>query len=386
MSITFATFNILSTNNEYFNKKSCISKKNIPDTDFRYGVIANAILRSGYDIIFLQEVGTEFPFDLFKYVYNVIRRAELVILVHKYMGFGSFQSADMWTLEEKRAYSGSTFNKIMLCYVYSTKCNYYLALYNIHLPTNRYVKETILKKVFNHTRRIHDRVGGIIIAGDMNVNNNNNLFNNGIMTSLVIGKIGYTSYKHGFCLPVKPGCIKQCMSTCNEEGYVEGYSDIVKCVGCTSVCNPICKQRCSGYTIKENRMFYNFLDHVYVSNNMAGNIDVVYNLNGGKFDPTNSYYPVFDNMGPPYCDITKGTIEECAIVTYRNLYEKTGGHMWPSDHALLKAILVCPTRSIEYHKPKTTVRRPDYTVGGVGYKRLYKKYKRKYLNLEKNHK
>ncbi len=44
--------------------------------------------------------------------------------------------------------------------------------------------------------------------------------------------------------------------------------------------------------------FHSFLDHVYVSNNMVGSVNVVYNINDGKFDPTNTYFPNFYNIGP----------------------------------------------------------------------------------------
>ena len=200
--------------------------------------------------------------------------------------------------------------------------------------------------------------------------------------------------KHGFCLPRKSGCITACIDKCKQE-CVSGCTDNGCIVACGDECDPICVNQCSGYTKRTDNMFYNFLDHIYVSNNMIGNVDIVYNLSDRKFDATNNYYHSFRDMGPPYCDITMGTTEVCVIDTYENLYKKTEGHMWPSDHAMLQSNITYPTSAIMYkeppftfHKPtrkKIIITRPDGTViGGADYKRLYEKYKRKYMNLKKN--
>lgn len=368
--IKFGSFNILATRLEKYNT-GCKEKYGLTDSIKRYNVVNKILVKSGLDIIFLQEVG---------YTYDSADSAELKNLYYASRPKSSpnllmYISKEKFTEPKENAmlksYGLSNF-QLERVQSYTTilkdKPGEEILLINMHLPID--YKNGKVSKIQTDRTNITDTIDKlsknknyVIIAGDTNVNRNIPLLKNTI--SCVTGALtkGSTSFKYGFC---------------DEEGNIQ----------------------------KKDKM-YEYVDHIYRSKN----IKLVINRDGMGVFPKYTYneeYELvdadksFDKFGPPYCDKTKGI---CELKSFEE-QEKLEHLTWPSDHTMitatfkLKPALEPALEPVLKPVPEPELITPRYewkkveerpvvimkpAMGGYNknnYKRLYYKYKAKYLNLK----
>lgn len=313
-NISFATFNILNSNFTYLNAESCKKEKVVSydDEKFRLDIIIKIFEDNDIDVIFLQEVSDFFILEInkstLKNKYYYILNGELVIFIKKSLVLNYFKV-------NLNQYVKNIKNKIFIIgRIFAVECliaNNKVLLINCHLPPKILSREkndslelikNLIKNYENHK---------IIIAGDMNTSN---------------------------YIDINPS-INSIISPMIKRNYATSFK-LGNCVNDTFLLRPS-KQRS------------NFIDDIYTSKNISvlkfgisSDFDDKFNLifENQKSNENNEYGFKLENKAPPYCDpVDYNSTEKCEISNslnkYTDLFNKHKIKQWPSDHALLFALL-----------------------------------------------
>jgi hypothetical protein len=218
-------------------------------------------------------------------------------------------------------------------------------LINLHLASNLNQKSSsidIIKKYLLHDPIASMQHSRVIIAGDMNISHDYDLFTNNQLLRMSKVKDNINFMKN---------------YTKNDIKYNTSFSFGV----------------CDGSVMKYkefDEQMHKMNDQIYTSNNIiVEKINVYDDFDMGTYKLKISN--TFSSYGPPFClnDATK-KLRDCELKPYKEIYNKNTNQKWPSDHTLVEGIFIIN----EQKGGKQT---------NANYYDKYQKYKLKYLMLRK---